>query len=174
MRGNRCGMHVPIDIGNRYITINVASYRKEAFMIHNEIGFLIKVISDRMKALGDNDLREHDLTFSQAQVLVVIERSGGSIAQKEIEKVLDVSHPTIVGLVNRLYEKGFVRCETDDSDRRSKIVSLTDKAVALGKMMRAARNQSEQDLLEGLDDQEIETLNGLLRKLYGNIEERKV
>jgi DNA-binding MarR family transcriptional regulator len=107
-------------------------------------------------------------------VLVVIERSGGSIAQKEIEKILDVSHPTIVGLVNRLQEKGFVSCVTDESDRRSKIVNLTEKAVSLGKTMRAARNQSEQDLLEGLDDQEVETLNRLLRKLYGNIEERKV
>ena len=66
-----------------------------------------------MKALGDNDLKTQDLTFSQAQVLVVIERNGGTIAQKEIEKILDVSHPTIVGLVNRLHEKGFVECEVD-------------------------------------------------------------
>ena len=137
-------------------------------------GFLIKVISDRMKALGDNDLREHDLTFSQTQVLAAIEHEGGTVAQKEIEKILDVSHPTIVGLINRLQDKGFVTCETDETDRRSKIVTLTPKAVSLGRMMREKRDQSERGMLEGFSDEEIEQLNVLLRKLYGNMEERKV
>ncbi len=154
--------------------INVASYRKEAFMIYQEIGFLIKVISERMKTIGDNDLKEHDLTFSQMQVLVVLERHEGTIAQKEIEKILDVSHPTIVGLINRLEDKGFVSSRTDETDRRSKIVYLTDKARALGKTMREARNQAEKELLNGLSDEEQTTLNSLLRKLYANIEERKV
>lgn len=143
-------------------------------MVNQNIGFLIKVISDRMKALGDNDLREHDLTFSQTQVLAAIEHEGGTVAQKEIEKILDVSHPTIVGLINRLQDKGFVTCETDETDRRSKIVTLTPKAVSLGRMMREKRDQSEKGMLEGLSDEEIEQLNVLLRKLYRNVEERKV
>lgn len=143
-------------------------------MVNQNIGFLIKVISDRMKALGDNDLREHDLTFSQMQVLGVVERSGGTIAQKEIEKILDVSHPTIVGLVNRLQDKGFVVCETDDTDRRSKIVSLSPKAVSLGRTMREKRDMAERGMLDGLSDEEIEQLDTLLRKLYANMEERKV
>lgn len=143
-------------------------------MIYQEIGFLIKVISDRMKALGDNDLKTHDLTFSQAQVLVVIERNGGTIAQKEIEKILDVSHPTIVGLVNRLQEKGFVECEVDETDRRSKIVFLSEKAKSLGQLMREKRDQSDRELMEGLSEEEAEQLYVLLRKIYSNIEERKV
>lgn len=143
-------------------------------MIYQEIGFLIKVISDRMKALGDNDLKAHDLTFSQAQVLVVIERSGGTIAQKEIEKILDVSHPTIVGLVNRLQEKGFVECEVDETDRRSKIVTLSEKAKLMGQLMREKRDQSDRELLEGLSEEEAQQLFVLLRKIYSNIEERKV
>lgn len=143
-------------------------------MVNQNIGFLIKVISDRMKALGDNDLREHDLTFSQTQVLAAIEHEGGTVAQKEIEKILDVSHPTIVGLINRLQDKGFVTCETDETDRRSKIVTLTPKAVSLGRTMREKRDQSEKGMLEGLSDEEIEQLNVLLRKLYRNMEERKV
>ncbi|MBR2752382.1 MAG: MarR family transcriptional regulator [Lachnospiraceae bacterium] len=143
-------------------------------MVNQNIGFLIKVISDRMKALGDNDLREHDLTFSQMQVLAAIEHEGGTIAQKEIEKILDVSHPTIVGLINRLQDKGFVTCETDETDHRSKIVTLTPKAVSLGRTMREKRDQSERGMLEGLSDEEIGQLNVLLRKLYSNMEERKV
>ena len=143
-------------------------------MIYQEIGFLIKVISDRMKALGDNDLKTHDLTFSQAQVLVVIERNGGTIAQKEIEKILDVSHPTIVGLVNRLQEKEFVECEVDETDRRSKIVFLSEKAKSLGQLMREKRDQSDRELMEGLSEEEAEQLYVLLRKIYSNIEERKV
>lgn len=143
-------------------------------MVNQNIGFLIKVISDRMKALGDNNLREHELTFSQMQVLGVVDRNGGTIAQKEIERILDVSHPTIVGLVNRLQDKGFVICETDETDRRSKIVSLSDKAMSLGRTMREKRDAAESGMLEGLNDEEIEQLDTLLRKVYRNVEERKV
>lgn len=143
-------------------------------MVNQNIGFLIKVISDRMKALGDNNLREHELTFSQMQVLGVVDRNGGTIAQKEIERILDVSHPTIVGLVNRLQDKGFVICETDETDRRSKIVSLSDKAMSLGRTMREKRDAAESGMLEGLSDEEIEQLDTLLRKVYRNVEERKV
>lgn len=138
------------------------------------IGYLIKTISERMKAIGDQDLREEDLTYSQARVLGVLERAGGTLAQKEIERIIGVAHPTVTGLISRLTEKGFVECETDSSDRRNKIVRLTPKAEALGKVMRKKRHQAEDALLAGLSEEEILKLQDLLGHLYNNIEERKV
>ena len=142
-------------------------------MPHYRIGFLIKNISDRMKASGDNDLREHGLTFSQAHILFVIENAGGTLAQKNIEKILDVSHPTVTGLIARLQEKGFVECGTDPDDRRNKIVTMTPKAYSIANLLRENRRRGEEELLAGLSEEETETLGQILFRLYANLEERK-
>ena len=137
------------------------------------IGFLIKNISDRLKASGDNDLREHGLTFSQAHILFVIENAGGTLAQKNSEKILDVSHPTVTGLLARLQAKGFVECGTDPDDRRNKIVTMTPKAYSLANLLRENRRRAEEELLAGLSEEETETLGQILSRLYANLEERK-
>ena len=128
------------------------------------IGFLIKNISDRMRASGDNDLREHGLTFSQAHILFVIENAGGTLAQKNIEKILDVSHPTVTGLIARLHP----------DDRRNKIVTMTQKAYSLAQLLRDNRRKAEEALLAGLSEEETEQLGQTLIRLYTNLEERKV
>lgn len=138
------------------------------------IGFLIKNISDRMRASGDNDLREHGLTFSQAHILFEIENAGGTLAQKNIEKILDVSHPTVTGLIARLQEKGFVECGADPDDRRNKIVTMTQKAYSLAQLLRDNRRKAEEALLAGLSEEETEQLGQTLIRLYTNLEERKV
>ena len=73
-----------------------------------EIGYLIHKIDNRIKTRIDNQLKKNELTFSQSQVLHHLDRNGGSLNQKELQSLMNVSHPTIVGLVNRLYEKGLV------------------------------------------------------------------
>ena len=144
-------------------------------MEEQNIGYLIKAISERMKAIGDNELREHDLTFSQMQVISVIESHGGRMARKDIEKILDVSHPTMVGLIHRLEDKGFVICEENDDPRRIVIVSLSEKAEQLKKTVREAHEQRNRELLEGFSEEEIGQIYALLLKLYSNLsEERKV
>ena len=68
----------------------------------DDLGYLIKQISDKMRANADAVFRKHGLTYSQVHVLSFVQACGGSATQKESEIYLDVSHPTIVGLVSRL------------------------------------------------------------------------
>lgn len=134
------------------------------------IGYMIKTIHDRMKASGDNDLRAHELTYSQAQVLRFLRRHGGKASQKEIEVFLDVSHPTVVGLVNRLADKEFVECTTDENDRRNKIVALTPKAESLSRVMHNNRIRAEKAMLDGFSGEEAKLLAELLLRVYQNLE----
>ena len=96
------------------------------------------------------------------------------LAQKNIERILDVSHPTVTGLIARLQEKGFVECGTDPSDRRNKIVTMTPKAFSLANLLRENRSRAEEELLAGLSEEEMDTLGQLLLRLYANMDERKV
>ena len=88
------------------------------------------MITDKIKMRADADLAQQGLTLTQSRVLGYLDRSGGQATQKEIEGFLQVSHPTVAGIINRMEQNGFVRCRLDPADKRSKIVSQTARADA--------------------------------------------
>ena len=80
-----------------------------------DIGYYIKRINDKLKAGFDAYLCDVDLTSSQARVIEYVYWNGGMVTQKEIEVFLDVAHPTVVGIVNRLEKKGYLNCHLDEN-----------------------------------------------------------
>ena len=91
--------------------------------------------------------------------------------QKDIEDYLGVSHPTVVGLIARMKEKGFVECSMDQKDRRNRIVTITEKAIALGEDMCKMIDENEQKMLRSLSDQQILVLESALKIIYENLGE---
>lgn len=139
-------------------------------MKKNDVGYLIKLISDKMRAQGDADLKEYDLTYSQVRILSYLHRYGPESTQKEIEGYLDVAHPTVVGLVSRLERNGFVECYPDPSDRRNKLVRLTLKANEIKNKVDEKRRQYEEQMAKGFSQEEQKELIRLLKQVYSNIE----
>ena len=109
--------------------------------------------------------RKHGLTYSQVHVLSFVQACGGSATQKEIEIYLDVSHPTIVGLVSRLEKSGFVTSHVDENNRRNKIVCVTKKAQQTRESLEIERQKTERRLEQALGQQEREQLMHLLSQL---------
>ncbi len=135
-----------------------------------DTGFLIKRIGDRLRARADCRLKQYGLTFSQICVIGRIDMWGGSATQKQIERAMGVSHPTVVGLVGRLESAGFVRCETDEKDRRNKIIHLEPKAYAIEAEIQADREKNEAILTAGMTEEESELLYRLLERAYANFD----
>ena len=79
-------------------------------MLKNDVGYLIKSINDKLKVRADAELKKYHLTMSQSRVLIYLRSRGGQATQKEIETFLDVAHPTVVGLVSRMEQNGYVTC----------------------------------------------------------------
>ena len=131
----------------------------------DDLGYLIKQISDKMRANADAVFRKHGLTYSQVHVLSFVQACGGSATQKEIEIYLDVSHPTIVGLVSRLEKSGFVTSYVDENNRRNKIVCVTKKAQQTRESLEIERQKTERRLEQALGQQEREQLMHLLSRL---------
>ena len=134
------------------------------------IGAMLKQINDRLHAQADATLKENGLTFTQARVLRYLHRAGGQASQKALGDYLEVAHPTIVGIVSRLEREGFVTCSTGVADRRSKVVCLTAKAVAIRDCMDRSIRKTEQRLVAGLSQEEVDQLRGLLTRLHRNLE----
>lgn len=124
-------------------------------MNENDIGLLIKRLADKIKTSVDAILKDLGLTFSQTLVIGFLSERGGTAAQKEIEDHLQVSHPTVVGIISRLEKNGFVACSVDEKDRRNKIVCATDKAVNTVESMLKGRREMEERLTKGLSEAEL-------------------
>ena len=133
------------------------------------IGCLLKMITDKIKIQADANLAQHDLTLTQSRVLGYLEQNGGMATQKEIEGFLQVSHPTVAGVIGRMEQKGFVSCRPDPADKRSKIVCQTERAAAIAQDMHATIQATEQQMLRSLTPDEIAALESALRTIYANL-----
>lgn len=130
-------------------------------MLKNDVGYLIKSINDKLKVRADAEMKQYHLTMSQSRILVYLRSRGGQATQKEIELFLDVAHPTVVGLVSRMEQNGYVICRPSE-DRRNKNVKLTPQAEAIDQDMQKNMLATEQMLLAPLSPEEREHLKRLL------------
>ncbi|MGN1117658.1 MAG: MarR family winged helix-turn-helix transcriptional regulator [Acutalibacteraceae bacterium] len=134
-----------------------------------EVSYLLKVIHDGFRAKIDAQLKSFDMTVSQSRVLHFIRDSGGVTTQKKIEEFLEVSHPTVVGLLSRMMKSGYIECGYDDEHGKNKIVRETQKAVSFSNEMDNFFERANEKLTEGLSEEEKNELARLLGVLYENV-----
>ncbi|MDE6530453.1 MAG: MarR family transcriptional regulator [Lachnospiraceae bacterium] len=137
-----------------------------------DIGFLFKQINMQIKKGIDKALMEYDLTTSQSRVLFFIYfREKDKTSMKDIEEHLKVTHPTVIGIVKRLEEKGFVTTASDPEDRRVKLVTITQKTTKMIKKLDQGKRKMDEKLLKGFTEQETKELRRLLSKIEDNLME---
>ena len=93
--------------------------------------------------------------------------------QKEIEQYFQVSHPTVVGIVQRLEHKGFVRTEMDERDKRKKLIFLTEYEEKMYQQMKSSHVEMEHILTAGMTEEQIRRLSELLSLVLCNLKERE-
>ncbi|KAF1084998.1 Transcriptional regulator SlyA [Sporotomaculum syntrophicum] len=133
---------------------------------------LVKLISDCIEKEANQHLKQYNLTLSQARILIYLrERMGEKTSQKDIEDYFEVTHPTVIGILKRLESKGLITSEFDSKDKRIKNIYLTENEASIYKAMDDFRKTTEQKLLQGLTEVQIQELKSLLKSVYANIQE---
>lgn len=138
-------------------------------MDSRHVGYLMKGINDKLKVSADNNLKNHNLTLTQSQVLAFLNSRDSIATQKEIEDFLEVSHPTVVGIVSRMEQNGHVTTWMDPENRRNKMVQLTEQARMIGTDMDSMINAQEEIILKGLTPEQIAELKNMLLVIYKNL-----
>lgn len=110
-------------------------------------------------------LKQHDLYHAQWTILFVLQKQG-PMTLTNIWKYLNVEAPTITRTVARLEHLGWVKREVG-MDKREKIVSLTDKAIAAFPNIEATIVQFEEEMVQHLNESEQQQLITLLKKMEG-------
>lgn len=131
---------------------------------------MIKYISDKVRQKADNNLKDHNVTLSQVRVLNFLWRENGSCSQKQIEDFLQVSHPTVVGLVSRMEQSGYIQTSVSPDDKRNKIVTVTDSGMSLACELCRYMEDIDKRMLVGLTDEQQAQLADMLYIIAQNFE----
>src|SRR5690606_7868585 len=106
-------------------------YYKDA-MISNpdSLGFLLFDVARLMRRRYDRCLERAGLGIraGEARTLAHIERSPG-LRQTALAELMGVEPMTLVGILDRLEQAGYVARRPDPADRRAKLVHPTDEAM---------------------------------------------
>jgi len=136
-------------------------------------------VTARLSRIGPHLARRQEEVFSrfglnrgEVGALSALRIAGPphQLSPTRLAKGLMLSSAGVTSRIDRLERRGFVRRRDDPNDRRGVIIELTDEGLAVVDAAVAANSASDRQLLERLEPTEIETLEGLLRKLLGGLE----
>ena len=131
-----------------------------------KISILIKKVSLVFDKISNQLLTPYDLTNSQFKILMVLMHAPeGSVRQIDIENKFAMTNPTVTGLVQKLEAKDLVKRMPHPEDKRSKVLVLTDRAIAMKEELLALADDLERQMTQNLNHDECEQLDALLLKM---------
>ena len=135
-----------------------------------DCGMLIKQINDQLEKDANNDMRAQDLTLIQASILLQLEqRESETASMEEIEKFLGVAQPTAVGIVQRMELKKLVTSFASQSDKRIKLVHLSEEGKQKAGFARKHMAMTEARITSSLNEEEQAQFTQYLRRVRDSL-----
>lgn len=132
--------------------------------LHNTARAWRQALDRRMKHLG----------LSQASWLAIATvAKTGSLSQTELASKLGVEDPTMVAMIDRLVKGDYLVRVPSATDRRVKLVQLTDRGHEVYKELRAVADPFRSELLGDADRARLEEMTAFLESLQAAIEGRQ-
>ncbi len=119
---------------------------------------------DHLQAQVASLLQRHNLTVPQFEVLSTL-AVADCTNQQELAARLQVTKGNLVGLIDRLTERGWVERLQVPGDRRVNKVRITDGGKEVLKTAFPEQVGAVETMMSGLQEAELDTLRGLLKKL---------
>jgi MarR family transcriptional regulator for hemolysin len=135
--------------------------------LDREYGFTYRIIlvARRYRAMLDEQLRPLGYGTARMEALSTIARASEPSAQIAIAKRIGIEGPTLTRMLDTLEADGLVVRRADPTDRRTKLIELTDEGrAALEEIMRVA-HAFRTTVLKTLTDDELDQVNDVTEKL---------
>jgi MarR family transcriptional regulator, lower aerobic nicotinate degradation pathway regulator len=150
-------------MGRAIATKRNAKPAKPAYVLDEQIGFILRQVSQRHAAIFARDIGI-DLTPTQWAALAKLQETG-PCSQNLLGRLTAMDVATIKGVIDRLTARGLTETSPDPEDGRRLLVSLTRVGQQLAEKSAANALAISRETLAPLDAREREVLVGLLNKL---------
>ena len=136
----------------------------------NSCGALIKQLHDALEKSANNHMRADGITMTQCGALLALrDAPEEQMPLKELERALHVAQSTAAGVVARMEQKGLLEGFSDPDDRRVKMVRLTPAGRENCLSAERGMEQTEEQLLSGLNEEEREIFLRLLKRVRDSL-----
>jgi MarR family transcriptional regulator for hemolysin len=127
-----------------------------AHALHNTARTWRQAVDRRLKHLG----------LSQASWMAIATLAKDEPqSQTELASRLGVEDPTMVAMVDRMVKAGFMERQPSPTDRRVKLIHLTEEGRAIYHKVRAVADPLRQELLADVPRDELERMTRVLEAL---------
>lgn len=138
---------------------------------HNLEGLLdywILLVGKELERAGNTALEPLGVTYRQVQVigaLIVF----GEMSQNALAEKIQVEPSSIVRLVDRMERDGWIVRKPSPSDRRVKLLELTEQVEPIWTKVVAAGINTRERAIRGIPPENIENLKETLSLIYDNL-----
>ena len=130
---------------------------------------LLHARSDRvLRGIIASKLEKLNITMMEWLLLGVVHNgSPKGVSMSDIAQSLHVTLPQVTALVNKLLPPKLVKQKSANSDRRSRLVSLTSKGELVLDEAQNLIESAHKDLFNGLESNDIDGYTKTLTKISG-------
>jgi MarR family transcriptional regulator for hemolysin len=131
--------------------------------VHNCARIWRLAIDKRLKHLG--------IGQSGWMTIAMIAKAREPLSQRALADLVGVEGPSMVSMLDRLARDGLVERVASSTDRRVKLVQLTEAGATVFAEVRKEANGFRSFLLDGVDPDELATATRLLESLRRHVED---
>lgn len=143
-------------------------------MSQEHFGPAVFALTKGWKAILDARFAPLGLSEARWQCLLHLGRAKGAIAQVDLAERMGITPPTLVKLLDRLEDDGWIERQQEPGDRRSKRVLLTAKAAGLAREVEAEALRLRADIFSAVSAKELQLAEDVINKLLGRVEQLRV
>ncbi|MGN7932701.1 MarR family winged helix-turn-helix transcriptional regulator [Sphingopyxis sp. 22461] len=134
------------------------------YHVDDQIGLLIRRAHQRASAIFAQHFSHSGLSPLQFTALIKI-RDEGRVSQNQLGRLVFVDPSTIMGVVARLHDRGFIRRLPDPRDKRRMLLTITSTGLKLAEDLECVGHEVTRATLAPLTMSERAQLHDLLSKL---------
>lgn len=135
--------------------------------------YFIRNIAHLMANMQDRCFNLYGISNQQARILLYLskhnQRGQKNIKRSDLEKFLNLRGSSVTSLLHGLEKNGFIERSMSEKDSRRKIMVLTDKSKEIVRQMDLIFEATDNQLQEGMSEEEKMTFRLLLGIAHNNI-----
>jgi MarR family transcriptional regulator for hemolysin len=134
-------------------------------------GFIINRTARSLSRSLDIRLRNRvGITFAQWRVLVLLTKTHDGLSQKEIAEGLGLEAPTLIPILDKLQNDGFIERRVDRNDRRNNRIYRARKTFETWETTLECATRVLTIALAGLPEDKVQIMKEVLEKVWINLQ----
>lgn len=139
-------------------------------MLPKLLGRVIGEVSRAWRYEMNRALKPLGLNLSMRLVLLQLQRNQEGLMQADLARSLGIEGPTLVRLLDKLEQKGWIARIVDAGDRRRKYTVLTPEAAGQVKVIEQLSDTLREKMMAGLSIEQLDQCAQIMTRIRNNLQ----